>query len=138
MTPAILALALLTEQQHKLPAGLLTAVVLAETGCRSVVARGRGAGRRGCDVGIAQIHVPGCRAADVRRVLPVGANLVAAAQVLRWSRSWCARHGGARCAESLWFRYNPGSRTWAPTVRRILRRVRRVFRSRHAEARPTI
>jgi len=120
VTPALMALCLLTSHEQGLPAGLLTSVVLAETSGRSVVARGRGKGGLGCDVGVAQIHIPGCRPEAVAAVLPVARNLVAAARVLRWSRSWCSRRPSSkRCSDFRWFRYNPGSRTWSSKVRRI-------------------
>jgi hypothetical protein len=123
VTVAVFALCLLAEHDHGLPAGLLTAVVAAETGGRSVVARGRGAGRRGCDVGVAQIHVPGCRPATVRAVLDPAANLARAALILSWSRLWCARRRWSRrCHErGRWHRYNTLSATWWPTVRRLWR-----------------
>lgn len=127
MTTAIMVLAIMAEHQHGLPAGLLTAVVMAETGGRSVVATGRGAGKLGCDVGVAQIHVPGCRPMDVAKVLPIVANLEEASNVLSRSRRWCSiRPKHRRCINSVWHRYNPGSRTWWPAVNAFLRKFRRL------------
>jgi hypothetical protein len=111
------------EKVRGLPPGLLGAVVLAESGGRDVVARGRGKGRRGCDVGPGQIHVPGCVPRLVKRFRDLKQNLARAARILSWSRRWCARRQTARCKRSPWHRYNPGSRTWWPTVRRIWRRI---------------
>lgn len=112
--------------RYGLPEGLLLAVVLAETGARDVVARGRGRGRVGCDVGVAQIHIPGCPPAKVAQVRPLLQNLTRSAQILAWSRSRCSKSPGwSGCKYCLWGRYNPGSRTWCKKVLRIWKRLRR-------------
>lgn len=115
MTVALVSLCLLAELDAGLPPGLLVSVVAVESGGRSIVARGRGRGHRGCDVGVAQIHVPGCRIRAVRRVLPVRVNLQAATKVLSWSRLRCP--GWSGCHGWAWGRYNPGSQAWTRKVR---------------------
>jgi hypothetical protein len=112
--------------RYGLPEGLLLAVVLAETGGRDVMARGRGKGRVGCDVGVAQIHVPGCFPDKVAQVRPLLQNLIKSAEILSWSRSRCSKSPGwSGCKYCLWGRYNPGSRTWCKKVLRIWERLRR-------------
>lgn len=111
--------------QFRLSEGLLLAVVLAETGGRDVVARGRGKGRLGCDVGVAQIHVPGCAKRDVDLVRPLLQNLAKGAQILSWSRSRCVKYPRwYGCKYCRWGRYNPGSRTWCKKVLRIWKNIR--------------
>ena len=131
MTPALLALCLLTELEHDIPPLLLVSVVQAETRGRSVVARGRGKGRLGCDVGVAQVHVPRCVKSEVRRLLNPASNLAAGARILRWSRVRCsARPWWYGCHGWLYGRYNPGSIRWTRTVRRYWRLWRAAARSR--------
>lgn len=111
---------LLVERAHGLPSGLLAAVVLAESGGRSVVVRGTGRGKRGCDVGLAQIHLPDCPLALVGIMLRRLNNLEAGAIILSWSMRWCQGRG---CPCPGW-RYNPGSRAWCPRVMEIWGRLR--------------
>jgi hypothetical protein len=113
---------------YSVPEGLLAAVVLAETGGRVVVARGRGKGRRGCDVGIAQIHVPDCDEKRVKSLLYVRKNLFQAARILHLGRGVCERHPGLwYCKRGWWWaRYNPGSRRWARRVWKTWQDIRRV------------
>ena len=160
MTPALLAMAILAqpechmsemqarrmaayiltvEREFKLPTGLLASVVLAETGGRNVVARGRGKGKRGCDVGVGQIHVPECRKSLLTRYLNLRENLRQAATILTWSRSFCRDRGALlrgdkRCRRSIWGRYNPGSAEWWPKVRSIWHRIRLVTSERRPES----
>lgn len=118
MTAALIALILQAEVAAGIPEGLLVAVVTAETRGRNVVAYGRGKGKRGCDVGVAQIHVRDCNPERVRKLLDVRTNLTAATQILLWSRNFCEKRlSDKRCRGSLWGRYNPGSPTWWPKVR---------------------
>ena len=98
-----------------LPPGLLWAVVMEES-------RGHvwalGTNRNGsCDVGLAQINVPGC---DPLRIIPLfepSANLTRAARILRWSERSCRRRPWRRgCRHCRWGRYNPGSPSWCGKV----------------------
>lgn len=124
---ALLVLATLTELQTGLPAGLLTAVALAETGGVSVVARGRGKGRLGCDVGVAQIHRNPCDPAEVRRLLDLQTNLTEAAKVLTWSKIRCRRSPWLRpCRFCKWAYYNSGAaERWCRTVGRRHNEIKR-------------
>jgi len=108
---------------------LMGALLLAESGGRNVVARGRGAGRRGCDVGVMQIHVPGCTPAKVRRFLGSRAAMLRAAVILHRGKRLCAEKPGIwYCRRGWWWaRYNPGSRVWARRVVQILRRIKEVY-----------
>lgn len=121
------------ESRFRLPAGLLVAVVLAETGGRDVVARGRGKGRRGCDVGVAQIHVPGCHRSAVAAVRPLLQNLKKAAKILNWSRTRCRKSPSwPGCRQCIWGRYNPGSSTWCLKVLEIWGRLKNGTRTHHS------
>lgn len=106
--------------RHRLPRGLLLAVVLVESGGRNVVARGRGKGKLGCDVGPAQIHVPRCVKSRVRWLLRPARNVLVGAQILARSRRKCSRYPWwYGCRGGLYGRYNPGSASWGPEVRRV-------------------
>jgi hypothetical protein len=142
LTPALLALALLAqpearisparaellahelarvELRHHLPPLLLAAVVLAESGGRSLVLPSRG----GCDVGPAQVHVDGCAPARVAALLPPGRSLEAGALVLDRSRRLCAQRPRWRpCRVSRYSLYNAGSSGWWPRVAAIWYRLR--------------
>lgn len=109
------------ERRHHLPPLLLAAVVLAESGGRSLVLASRG----GCDVGVAQVHVPGCAPARVAALLPPGRSLEAGALVLDRSRRLCAQWPRWGCCRVHWVgAYNAGSRGYAVRVLRIWRRLR--------------
>lgn len=147
MTPLLLALAMLAqpecrvtrgraellaaevlrvERRHHLPPLLMAAVVLAESGGIPLVARGRGKGGLGCDVGPAQVHLPGCRpAARLAALAAPGRNLEAGAMVLSRSRRLCSwRASWAVCRRSRWALYNAGSPGWWPRVAQIWARLR--------------
>ena len=144
MTPHLLALAMLAqpechvgrtraltiatealrqEVRYDLPRGLLVAVVLAESGGRKIVARRRGKGRRGCDSGEAQIHIPRCDERRLRRLLVLSTNLAEAARLLAQSRQTCQRRSLTPCEISEWALYNAGSRGGWPRVERIWERL---------------
>lgn len=109
------------EEKYHLPESLLVAVVLAESGGRLIVARGRGKRRAGCDVGPAQVHVPGCESSRMRRLLVLSVNLEESAKILKWSESKCvARPEISACRRSRWALYNGGSKTWWARVEAIL------------------
>ena len=119
----VVRLALAAERAHGLPGGLLVAVAGAESGWRpSVMGWRRGRGRRGCDVGVAQIHVPDCLPHLVRLIRPLGENLRAGAYLLMRSRERCAAPAPPaacrRCPAAL---YNSGSATWCGRVQAIRR-----------------
>ena len=107
-------------QRYDVPPSLLTSVVIAETGCRNVVVTGVGKGRRGCDVGFGQIHVPECEPSRVARMLDPYRNLKTAAYILDRSRARCSKKPAPRaCKYSQWSLYNPGSTRWFTKVNRI-------------------
>lgn len=141
MNPTLLALALLSapesnlgqdealalagyvleaERRYHLPHLLLAAVVLHESGGRSVVAHHR----HGCDVGPAQVYVPGCQARMRWLLSDQRLNVMAGARLLSWSRSRCRRHPVGPCRRSKWALYNGGSSSWWPAVERIWRRLK--------------
>lgn len=98
---------------------LLAAIALHESGGRNVVATGRGRGHSGCDVGVFQIHVPGCAVHRVRRFRDIIAAANRAAYLLSYGRALCL--SGAKrwyCKIHYAGRYNPGSRIW---LRRVLK-----------------
>jgi hypothetical protein len=98
------------EQRHGLPEGLLGAVVSIEGGWRRLVIRWN---RTSCDVGPAQVNVPGCSPLGVLWVLHPRANLAAAARILALSARTCARQPRRiGCAVCPWGRYNPASPGW--------------------------
>ena len=114
----IASLVLKVERHYGLPSSLLAAVVLTETGGRNVIAAGRGKQKMGCDVGIAQIHVPYCDQRLVNRYIDIEKNLKRSAYLLLLSKRKCTqRPNFPGCSVSIWGRYNPGSRRWA---RRLL------------------
>lgn len=108
-------------QRYDIPPSLLASVVVAETGCRNVVVPGVGKGRRGCDVGFAQIHVPECEPSRVAQLLDPVRNLKAAAFILDRSRDRCTRNPPAHraCKHSQWSLYNPRSPRWWAKVNKI-------------------
>ena len=112
------------EQSYSLPPGMLLSVILAESGGRpSVIATGVGRGKRGCDVGVAQIHVRDCLPGRVAEMLDVEKNIEEAALILSRSRAVCGLRKIKCCADSRWCLYNSGSRKWGPRVHRIHRRL---------------
>lgn len=121
---AIVAEADRASRRHGLPVGLLVAVVLAESGGRNIISRRRFNGGR--DIGPAQVHVHAHDPQRLRRLLALSTNLDTGASILASSRSRCARHPGwAACRRSEWALYNANSKTWAPRVLRIWRRLLR-------------
>ena len=107
-------------QRYDVPPSLLASVVIAETGCRNVVVPGVGKGRRGCDVGFGQIHVPECEPSRVARLLDPYRNLKEAAFILDRSRNRCGRKPAHRaCKYSQWSLYNPRSPRWFAKVNKI-------------------
>lgn len=117
----LVAVASNAEKRHGLPAGLLVAVALAESGGkRRLVSRHR----KGCDAGAGQVHVPGCHSGRLERLLQLSVNLDASASVLAKSRARCARSPRLRfCKISPWAGYNAGSPRWWPRVYSIWRRL---------------
>lgn len=141
MTAALLALAMLEQPEchvrgralrqlatacraaevaHQLPAGILCSIGCVETGGRWKLARWRGKDRRGCDVGIFQLHVSGCESAvvGIMRLAPLPTCAGEAARLLK-SR-WMPRH------RYPWYRWNPGSKRWRVRVASIWGRIRTV------------
>ncbi len=111
--------------KYDIPPSLLLSVVVAETGCRNVVATGRGKGRRGCDVGYGQIHVPECDQKKMAAMLDPYRNLRQSAHILNASRNRCGRANPPRaCRYSQWSLYNPGSLTWWSHVHAIWKTFR--------------
>jgi hypothetical protein len=108
-------------QRHGLPAGLLVAVVLAESGGRNIISRRRRCGGR--DVGVGQIHAHDAQ--RFRRLLVLATNLDRAAAILAASRRRCAATA-CRCREA---HYNWNGRTrWCRRVHRIWRELMRSSR----------
>jgi len=107
------------EARAGLPAGLLASVVWVESRGLNLVRLHR----HGCDVGPAQVYVPGCSPLAVAWLLDPRANLRAAAQVLVWSRMACtATPRRIGCRWCVWGRYNSRSPGWCA---RVLSRWRR-------------
>jgi hypothetical protein len=111
---ALWALAARVGARHGLPRGLLAAVIQAES-------RGRwalGFNRNGsCDVGPAQVNVPGCDLLRVAQLLDLETNLAAGARILKASSRACGQRPWLRgCAVCPWGRYNPWSTTWCVRV----------------------
>jgi len=113
--------ALRAEESWGLPAGLLLATILAESGGRRrLVTRER----RGCSVGPAQVYVPGCHRERVQRLLVLSTNLTRAGALLDGSRRRCERHPRWRaCRRWEYGLYNSGSSTWSSRVLAIWRRI---------------
>lgn len=110
------------ERRHHLPALLLAAVVLAESGGLSVVSPRRTCGGR--DAGPAQIHSHDPE--RLRRLLVLSVNLDDGARLLSRSRETCRRRPGwAVCRRSHWALYNARSPTWWGRVARRWERLRR-------------
>ena len=110
---------------YALPVRLLVAVVIVESRGHRVIARNRGKGRKGCDVGAWQIHCPRCSRRCVRRYRRAGAWR--AGYILAQGRYLCVRNKRMRrlrwCRRGAWWRwYNSASRVWA---RRVARRMAR-------------
>ena len=137
---ALVAAASPVEQRYDLPAGLLVAVVLVESGGRAgLISRRRKCG--GVDVGAGQIHVhiDQLRFARVlafptfaisvdqrriRQLFALSVNLDRAGKILASSRKRCRAHPRwTACRRSEFALYNAGSRTWAGRVHRAWRRL---------------
>lgn len=105
------------EVRHALPPALLVAVILHESGGRQrLVSRERGGA---CSVGPAQVLVPGCDRARLRRLLVLSAGLDAAGAIAARGRLVCARHPRWRCCRAHWIgAYNAGSPRYAARVLR--------------------
>lgn len=114
------------EAEFALPNGLLAAVILAESGGKNFTVRGVGRGRRGCDSGPAQIHVPGCKRSKLKKIRGLAANIREGGRILAQSYRDCSRHPRWQgCRPSKWGRYNPASSTWWANVEPIYRKIRR-------------
>lgn len=141
VTPTLLALALLSapeshlkpdealalagsvldaEKRYHLPPMLLAAVVLHESGGRHITAHHR----HGCDVGPAQVYVPGCQARMRWLLSDQRLNVMAGARLLSWSRARCRSRPVGPCRRSEWALYNGGSSSWWPAVNRIWKVLR--------------
>lgn len=86
--------------------------------------------RTGCDVGVAQIHVPDCVGARVRRFLQPASGIRQGAKILAMGRARCfAGAGNWYCRRGWWHgRYNPASRRWAASVAAKWRVLRSRYR----------
>lgn len=119
--------------KHGIPSSLLAATILAETGVRNIISYRRGRGRRGADVGYAQIHVPNWK--KNRHLVKLYSlprpNLSRAAYLFRYSQRYCKRTQHTRCELCSWFRYNPGSKTWCGKVLPIQRKIERYIHERN-------
>lgn len=120
---ALVAAATPVESRYALPAGLLVAVVLCESGGRvRLISRRRFDGCR--DYGAGQIHACNPSRRRLALLLALSTNLDRAGQLLAGSRARCARHPRwAACRRSPFALYNSGSRTWAGRVHRAWRRL---------------
>lgn len=123
----IAKISLALERGHKLPVALISSVTLAESGGRKIIARGRGKGKRGCDVGEGQNHVPECEKARVDELRDLETNLSESAKILVWSRKKCEDHPGWKYCHApagcIWGGYNWGSRTWCKRVLKIRKQI---------------
>jgi len=109
------------EKMYVLPDGLLGAVVLAESGGKNFIVHIKG----GCDAGVAQVHIHGCKRSAVKKLIGTRANLIAAGEILARSRKVCTEdHKRFGCKRSIWARYNAGSCRWWPRVNRIWRSMK--------------
>jgi hypothetical protein len=114
-------------RKHQLDPTLLAAIAIAESGGRNLVARRRGRGRRGADVGVFQIHCPKARPACIRRYRDISTGAAEAAQILQQGRRLCRSPRPAYrkiCKRGFWARYNPGSVRWTKRVRSLWARIR--------------
>lgn len=123
----LVPLILHSSRRWRVPPEVLAAVILHETGMRNVVRCHRGKGRRGCDVGFAQIHVPRWKQNRdlVHKYRVPRHNIRRSAQILYLSRTRCKRVRHPRCTMCPWCFYNFGSRKWCPGMQRILRNIQR-------------
>lgn len=106
-------------QRHGLPAGLLLAVVCAESGGRNIISRRRSDGGR--DYGVMQIHARDLSRRRLAILLSLAVNVDRGASILAKSRERCSRaRRPCRCLEA---HYNWRSKTWCGRVHRIWRRL---------------
>jgi hypothetical protein len=105
------------EDKHELPAGILAAVCLAETGCRPMIVVEK---KGGCSVGPWQIYDPKCSLAHLKKFINLRAGAVRAAQILVFSRNRCKR----RNCPSEWVYFNLLSKTWWMRVEYIHYKLR--------------
>jgi hypothetical protein len=119
--PEVVRDAVAAAERHRIPPQVLLAVVMAETRCSYRVGRPR----RGCDVGLAQIHIADCRSPEMGRLMQRRPNLFEAARILARSRTVCTgRLSHTRqCSESVWALYNWHSRAWRRKVKRWIARL---------------
>lgn len=116
--------------RYDVPATVILAAVMAETGCRNSVLRREWDGR--CDIGLAQIHA---NCAEKRFYLDYRNNLTRAAEILSWSSMACSTRLRRtwQCKQTEWARYNWHSRSWRGSFRRWLRRLEDAIREKEGE-----
>ena len=121
---ALISAASPIENRYGLPAGLLVAVVLVESGGRpGLISRRRYDGCR--DYGAGQIHACNPSRRRLGVLLALSTNLDRAGQILAGSRERCrARPRWAACRRSEWALYNAGSSRWWSRVLRRWRTLR--------------
>lgn len=133
---AIVAEAERAERRHHLPSGLLLAVVLIESGGRSIISKRRKCG--GWDVGVGQVHTHDRD--RFQRLLTLSINLDESGRLLRGSIDRCEAHPSwsacRSCAAGL---YNAGGhKRWCTRLKKVYSRLKRAVQRLAPPDRPSL